>query len=552
MNDGPQPRRPRAMKWRAVFWRAPGAQVGLLLAMLVGTAAVCGGCAGTAARVCAPAPDVLFAAIDDSLVIDPFLRLDPATQSARRERADEAARAAAREASAVDRLRLLAEAALAAPDDPDHWLALAAARRAAGDRLHTASALEGAAAAVRRLNDPGAPLAARGAAYRREAALATALARAWHHYDRADWDEADTWALLALQLEPSGPAGLKVRGLIQARMGQTSRVMQISEELQRQDLFNTYGRWIEAANDETQDRLRGAMNYYLAQRPSPEHALECYRDMGELAERVAEWTLASHWYAQSAAAGALADDPCCRRLLLPRLEPGDDGQPPRETPVWLGLDHLYVTGSLSAYTRYAWEQFSAAVPGPERDLWAGLAVEAAGIRQRRLPGDPWSLRVRGLVFAASGRDDQAREDLRAASDAFAKAGLPADARTEAELGRLLLERQDLPAAGLRLARAVELDPNAAAPWCHLGAVLARKGDESGALAAFTRAIELDPGDPTAWYNRGLLHMQAHRLEDAEQDLGHAATLAPDNAGIARLLQEVRVTKGRVRGGAPKR
>ena len=168
MNDGPRPRRPRAMSWRALFgralfWRAPGAQIYLLLAMLVGTAAVCGGCAGTAARVCAQAPDVLFAAIDDSLVIDPFLRLAPATQAARRARADDAARAAGREPDALDRQRLLAEAALAAPDDPDHWLALAEARRAAGDRLHTASALEGAAAAVRRLNDPGAPRAARGA-----------------------------------------------------------------------------------------------------------------------------------------------------------------------------------------------------------------------------------------------------------------------------------------------------------------------------------------------------------------------------------------------------
>lgn len=547
MGKGPQPRRRSAMSRRAT-----GAKACLLVVSLIGMAAVGGGCAGTAARVCGDASDVLHAAIDDSLVIDPFLRQDPATQAARRARADDASRAAARAHGIVDRLRLLTEAALAAPDDPDHWLALAAARRSAGDRLHTASALEGAAAAVRRLNDPGAPLAARGPAYRREAALATALARAWYHYDRADWTEADTWAQLALQLEPSGPDGLKVWGLIQARMGQTSRVVQIGEELARQDLFNRYGRWIDAANDETQDRLRGALNFYLSQRPAPEHALECWRDMGALAERLGEWTLASQWYAQSAAAGMLSRDPCCRRLDLPCLEPGEGGRPAHEAPVWIGLDHLYVTGSLSAYTRHAWEMFTAAPPGPERDLWAGLAVEAAGVRQRRLPGDPWSLRVRGLVFAASGREDQARDDLRAASDAFAKAGLPADARTEAELGRLLLERQDLPAAGLRLARAVELDPNAAAPWCHLGAVRARAGDEAGALAAFTRAVELEPTDPTAWYNRGLLHMQARRLDEAEKDLGRAAALAPDNADIARLLQQIRGAKARVRDDAPKR
>ncbi len=547
MAERPQPRRPGAMSRRAA-----GTHACLLAATMIGLAAVGGGCAGTAARVCAEAPDLLHADSDDSLVIDPFLRLDPATQATRRALADDAARAAARARGIADRLRLLAEAAHAAPDDPDHWLELAAARRAAGDRLHTASALEGAAAAVRRLNDPGAPLAARGAAYRLRAARATALARAWYHYDRADWTEADTWAQLALQLEPSGPDGLKVRGLIQARLGQMSRVVEISEELKRQDLFNTYGRWIDAVNDETQDRLRGALNFYLAQRPSPEHALECWRDMGELAERLDESTLAAQWYAQSAAAGALGRDPCCRRLVLPRLEPGAEGRPAREAPVWIALDHYYVTGSLSAYVRHAWERFSAAPPGPERDLWAGLAVEAAGVRQRRLPGDPWSLRLRGLVFAASGREEQARDDLRAASEAFAKAGLPADARTEAELGRLLLEREELPAAGLRLARAVELDPKAAAPWCHLGAVRARAGDEAGALAAFTRAVELDPQDPTAWYNRGLLHMQARRLDEAEADLGRAAELAPANTDIARLLQQIRGAKVRARDGEPKR
>lgn len=78
-----------------------------------------------------------------------------------------------------------------------------------------------------------------------------------------------------------------------------------------------------------------------------------------------------------------------------------------------------------------------------------------------------------------------------------------------------------------------------------------KGDETGALAAFTRAVELGPDDPTAWYNRGLLHMQAHRFEAAESDLARAAVLAPDNADIARLLQQVRQAKARLGEGPPR-
>jgi tetratricopeptide (TPR) repeat protein len=215
------------------------------------------------------------------------------------------------------------------------------------------------------------------------------------------------------------------------------------------------------------------------------------------------------------------------------------------------LNCHYVTGSLSAYTRYAFEQFEAASAGPGRELWAGLAVNAAGIQLRRLPGHPWALRARGLIFAATGKPELARDDLLRASEQFAAAGLGADARIEAELGRLLLTREDLSGALVRLRRAVELNPVAAAPWADLGMALAKVGDQPAALAALTRSIDLAPERPTAWYNRGLLHLNARRFEDAENDLNRAAQLAPDNGDIARLLQQVRLARKRVGDGAVK-
>jgi tetratricopeptide (TPR) repeat protein len=519
--------------------RAAGKKACLFLLLPICLTAVCGGCAGTAVRECVTDLDVLYAAPGDSAAIEPFLALDAATQAARRADAEDARRQATRTNEPDDRIRLMSRATRAAPDDPDLWLGAASAWRAVGDQLQTGEALGGAAAAVRRLNDPSSPLSARGEGYRQAAVLATALARAWHHYERADWNAANDWALTAQQIAPSSESALEIRGLIEGRLGHTTRVTVITDELRRLDVFNPYPRWIQSAHDESLDRLRSALSEVLDLRPLADRALECYRDMGALAERLDEWTLADEWYRQSAAASPLAGHPCFRRLDLPRLEPGAEGRPAREVQVWLAMDRHYVTGSHSAYTRHAFARFESAPRGPERDLWAGLAVNAAGIRLRQFPGNPWALRVRGLVFAATGKADLARDDLRRASAAFAEAQLGADARVEAELGRLLLEREDVSAALPRLRRAVELDPAAAAPWGDLGMALASAGDSKGALAALTRAIELDPGRPTAWYNRGLLHMNAHRFEEAGQDLARAAELAPDNADIARLLQQLR-------------
>lgn len=534
---GPAPARPRLALAPAVL---PAL---LLLAALAG-------CAGGGKRSCLPDPVLLYAPPPDSLAIDPFLREDSAAVAARRTEAAELRRAAVAAREPAERIRLAAAAASVAPDDPDLWLEAAAAWRAVGDHLQAGASLDAAAAAVRRLNDPGAPLGARGAAYRRAAALATALAQAWYHYERSEWTEADDWARAALGVEPASAAALQVRGLAQGRLGQTPRVLEISDELRRLDVFTPYLRWIMAAHDESLGRLRGALGHCLELRPHPARALENYRDMGALAERLGEWTLAEQWYGQSAAASPLAGSPCLERVMLPRPEPGAGGEPSREVPVWLAFGRHYVTGSLPAYARHAFAGFESAGPGPDRDLWAGLAVNAAGILLRREPESPWALRVRGLVFAASGNADQAADDLQRASAALAAARRPGDARIEAELGRLLLGREDISGALPRLRRAVELDPAAAAAWADLGMALATAGDAEGALAALGRAVEIAPERPTAWYNRGLLHLNAQRLEEAERDLGRAATLAPDNADIARLLQQVRLARLRAKPGAP--
>jgi tetratricopeptide (TPR) repeat protein len=547
MRDGPR-RRTLSRSWRpgAAARRAGAGLAGLACGLFL--AAVGGGCAGTAARVCGVTPDQFAAVTTDSLAIDPFLRLTSAEQAARRAQVATHLRLAGQQADVAARLEPLLAAAAAAPDDPDLWLDAAQAWRAVGDQYRTGSALGAAAAAVRRLDDPAAPLHARGTAYRHQAALATALAQAWHHCDRAEWNDAADWARTALQLEPASADALEVFGLAQGRLGQESRVREITDELLRLDPFAPFPVWIHAAHEEGRDRLRAALGYCLNLEPELRDALACYRDMGTIAERLGEWSLADRWYAHSAAASALAGSPCLERRELPRLEPGPDGRTSRVCPVWLSLGCYYVTGSLSAYTRHAFERFEALPAGPARDRWAGLAVNAAGILLRREPGHPWALRVRGLVFAATGKGDLARDDLRRAAAALEAAYLPGDARIEAELGHQLLAAGETAGAVPRLRQAVALDPAAAAAWADLGMGLATLGDQAGGLAALGRAIDLKPDLGTAWYNRGLLHLNAQRLDEAERDLGRAAELAPGNADIARLLQQLRLARTRTPAG----
>ena len=145
--------------------------------------------------------------------------------------------------------------------------------------------------------------------------------------------------------------------------------------------------------------------------------------------------------------------------------------------------------------------------------------------------------ARGIVFGRTGKEDRGLDDLRRASRQLRELGLE-DGRVEAEIGHLLLVKQEQSRALSKLRRAVELETDYAAAWSDLGLAMIMTGDSEGADKALTRAIELDPTSVTAWYNRGLMNLHAGDLDRAEADLNRAAELAPDNQDVARLLQQV--------------
>jgi tetratricopeptide (TPR) repeat protein len=511
-------------RWGFFFWMALGALLGGGLT----------GCAGPSPEDYAYHSEAGFIASTDSLGLEEFLALEPAHRKARRDQAEiwlERSRSAAK---AEDRVQALILAAGLTPDDPEIWLQLAKIWRWVGDNLRTKSCLTSAAASVRQLGRKSSDLANRSRNYKKDAALRTATLRAWHHYDRAEFYEGLKWANAGVQLEPGNALALQVQGLLEASLGHRSRAHEIADDIQRNRGYHTDTAWIQSTLDRSWGRNREAFNYYLNLRPIEDHAAECWRDMGLAAERVGEWSYARRWYRESAAALPFEDTSSLVEISHDRL---DSRARSSHQPVWVAFGRYFVTGSRSAFTACALERFEQAETPEQKDTWAGLLVNSAGICIRMNEDKPWALRARGIVFSRTGKEDRGLEDLRRASKGLKEMGLQ-DGRVEAEIGHLLLKKEQQQKAIRNLRRAVELDAEYAAAWRDLGLALIMAGDPDEAEKALTKSLELDPSSVTAWYNRGLLNMHAGRFEQAEQDLKKAAELAPENQDVARLLQQV--------------
>jgi tetratricopeptide (TPR) repeat protein len=505
-----------------------------LLLATIALAVVLTGCAGSLPEECDEPGNTGFSAAEDSLGLEEFLALDPEQQQVRREMAKEWLERSRKAPRATDRVQALANAGGLTPDDPEIWLGMAKVWRWVGDNIRTEASLDNAAAAVRQLGRNGSGLNNRSYGYRRDAALRTGVLRAWLHYDRAEYSVGLSWAKAAVRLESGNEQANQVLGVLEASLGHRSQAHEIAGGINRAHGFHTDAAWILSNLDRSMGRNREAFNFFLELRPTEDHAAECFRDMGLTAERVQEWSYARRWYRESAAQLPFDDTSCLTEITHPRL---DTRFRSSNQPVWLAFGRYFVTGSRSAYTALAMERFDKAASSQEKDQWAGLVVNSAGICLRMKEDVPWALRARGIVFSRTGKEDRGMEDLRRASTQLKELGLE-DGRVAAEIGHLLLIKEEQTRALNSLRRAVELEADYAAAWSDLGLALIMTGDQEGAEAALSKALEIDPSSVTAWYNRGLMNLHAGHLDMAEADLLKAAELAPDNQDVARLLQQV--------------
>jgi len=104
-----------------------------------------------------------------------------------------------------------------------------------------------------------------------------------------------------------------------------------------------------------------------------------------------------------------------------------------------------------------------------------------------LPGEPETLRLRGLLHHLRGRLDEALAELRAAHQRW-----PDNAAILNNLGGVLRDAGDSHGAIAALRKACEIDPQGAAGWYNLGVVLASLGRTDEAAATFARALECNP------------------------------------------------------------
>lgn len=506
--------------------------------VMVAALMVLSGCAGGPESNLTP-EQYTYVAGRDSLGLEEFLALDEQQQETRRLQADYWLDQSRKSSQASDRIQGLLNASGLTPDDPEIWLQLAHIRRWVGGYLETRSCLDSSAAAVRAMGRAKSPLEDETEKYRRDAALRTALLRAWLHFDRAEYREGLEWAEAGVGVEAGNVAAMQILGLLEGRLNYKRRAQGTASDMRRRDGYEFCYAWIHGNLEWAQGRLTESFDYSLAMRPeAKKNTAEAYRAMAESAERVEDWSRALKWYRESAAHLPFDDTSFLAEIQHERLSPG-----PRSSrqPFWVAFGRHYVTGSRSSFTAYALDSFRESEDAVDREHWARAVVNMAGILLRAGDEKVMARRARGLVYARTGRDKRALTDLRQVAAELEAQGIT-DPLVEAEIGHVLLLKQDHERALPYLRRAVDEQADMASALSDLGLALIMEGDNEGADRALTQALQIDPELTRAWYNRGLMHFHEEDYDQAEKDLARAAELAPDNMEIGRLLQQVRQKK----------
>ncbi len=473
---------------------------------------------------------LVYSADTDSLSLEAFVALPEAEQESRRNLAGQWMERFEDEKHPSDRIRALGNAAGLAPDDPSIWLQQAHLWRWLGDYLKTVECLESAAAAVRNFNTNVHSWS------KKEMQRRTAVARAWLHYDRGEWQLGLEWARAARRVAPSDASVRLIYGLLAGHSGSRSEAQGPTDDLGWVNEDFSDITWIRASYRVSTGQYRQAFNLIMDMNPHGSRKAECWREMGEIAEYLSEFSRAGRWYEESVSALPFRSTNCLVSFKNSRLKPGSNGT---WLKVWLAFDRYYVTGSYSAYTSLAFKRFQEAKKQKNKDFWAGQVVNATGVLLRKKMDVPWAYRARGLVFASVGKSDRALKDLKRASEKLTRLG-QTDIEVEATLGHLYLDKENQAMALQHLNAAVHLDPEVASVWRDLGLALIMSDQPKEAESALTRALDLDPDSATSWYNRGLLYLHRNDYPRATADLEKAAVLAPDNQEVIKLLQQAQL------------
>ncbi|MFH1842481.1 MAG: hypothetical protein ABIF77_04685, partial [bacterium] len=451
-------------------------------------------CAGPGVYPCRIAYGELYLENLDSLGVDAYRALPPADREHRQRLAEQWRQRARTENSTDMRLQALRNMVGLVPDQSERWLELANLTWTLGDYQGTRDYCYLAMQTL-----PYARASERNGLH-----LRINLLNTWLYYDAGEWRQGLLWAERAAEVEAADRRVLLLRGLCEAGAERSLDATFTANEIERIDVFRSDWRWIRGMTEFYQMRPKTGTHYFFGARPDELYRSKFWNDMGLVFESLGDWREARDMYKRAFKSLPLPDKSC---LSVHEWQAPQADQKAAAMPVWLAFDRFFVAGSVSGFISLASERFQTTTEPAERQYWGEAAIRAASICLRKHHNEAWARAARGKIYAFSGLEELARNDLQRAIEAFTGSGW-VDAEALFWTGHLLLRDEQYHAARPPLEQAVAADSTLARAWCDLGLALVMTDEEAGAKTALDRALALDPTLAVAWYNRGLMHYHA--------------------------------------------
>jgi tetratricopeptide (TPR) repeat protein len=145
-----------------------------------------------------------------------------------------------------------------------------------------------------------------------------------------------------------------------------------------------------------------------------------------------------------------------------------------------------------------------------------------------------------VYWLVEGRGQMSRGDLAAAERALRKAVelAPDSVEAQFDLGTVLFEQRNYPAAADCFRKVTELEPSHGAAYLRLGRCLEAQGDRAGALRAFQAAVRYVPQQAEAHRELGACLAREGRRDEAAAHLRQALQLQPGDTKARELLDQV--------------
>jgi len=257
-----------------------------------------------------------------------------------------------------------------------------------------------------------------------------------------------------------------------------------------------------------------------------------WQDMGRIREHFGERSKATTFYLKGY---------MCRPFLSffpTRITTGVSpifGQTDTGSFHFLGYLEFFVGGSDFAFAANKVARMERAFSKKRLEQFGYEAIDAltACFARGIRPGS--SLALRGYAHTLLDQPELAEQDFRESARIFAEEGHE-DAHLIRMLATVLYNRKEYQKSHSQLERFLEIEPQNSAAWRLDGVILAEMERYPESLAALNKSLKIEPTSTSGLYNRALVRLHLGQLKAARLDLKKADELSPDNPEITRLAK----------------